>query len=145
MIPFVPLVLFLLAADPKAPPAPEPLSFREFFEPSPRALRPSARLASLDGTRVRLVGFMAEMELPPKGGFFLCSTPVVATEAGGGTADLPPDAVFVVVRSAAGKELALVRGPLEVVGVLELGGRADDDGYVSTIRVVLDGPSPVEP
>jgi len=120
--------------------APQPLSFREIFDPSAPGLEPSARLRSLVGRRVRLTGYMARMESPPKGGFYLCASPVLATEAGGGTADLPPDAVFVVVRSAAGKELAHIERPLEVTGLLELGPQADDEGRVSRIRILLDRP-----
>ena len=136
------LVGLLLLSDAAPSPAPEPLSFHEFFESSASALRPSVRLLALVGKRVRLVGYMARMESPPKGGFFLCASPVLATEAGGGTADLPPDAVLVVVRSAAGKELAHIRRPLEVTGVLELGPAVDEDGRLSRVRVVLDGPAP---
>ncbi|HVO11355.1 MAG TPA: hypothetical protein VMX54_11495 [Vicinamibacteria bacterium] len=136
------LVGLLLASEAAAVPPPVPLSFREFFEPSPRELRPSARLLSLAGKRVKLVGFMAEMESPPTGGFYLCAAPVTATEAGGGTADLPPDAVFVVVKSAAGKPLQHIARPLEVTGVLELGPVTHEDGRVSSLRVLLDGPAP---
>jgi hypothetical protein len=132
----------LLVASGAAAPPPEPLSFQEFFESSSSALRPSARLLSLVGKRVRLVGFMARMESPPKGGFYFCAHPVLATEAGAGTADLPPDAVLVVVRSAAGKEVTHIARPLEVTGVLELGPLVDEDGRVSRIRVVLDSSAP---
>jgi hypothetical protein len=130
----------LLAPDPKPDPPPEEIAFAEFFDPAPsrRGLKPSARLLGVAGKRVRIVGFMAQMEKPPKGGFILCSRPVFATEAGGGTADLPPDAVLVVVQSAAGKELEKVPGPLEVTGLLELGVREDEDGRVSRIRIILD-------
>src|SRR5262245_52633987 len=132
----------LLLASPEAKPQvpPEALAFSEFFDPAPsrRGLKPSARLLSLEGKRVRMVGYMAQMEAPPKGGFFFCARAVVADEAGGGTADLPPDAVLVLVSTAAGKELELVRGPLEVTGVLELGSREDEDGRVSRIRIILD-------
>ncbi len=140
MIRSIPFVLMLVGTpQPPASPA-EPLSFRELFEPSPRALVPSARLTSLDGKRVHIVGYMAEMETPPRGGFYLCAFPVVATEAGAGTADLPPDAVFVVVPSAAGRALQPIHAPLDVVGVLELGSQTDEDGRVSSLRIVLDGP-----
>jgi hypothetical protein len=134
-------VLFL-APEPKPAPPPETIAFPEFFDPGPsrRGLKPSARLLGLEGKRVRMVGFMAQMEVPPKGGFFLCAAPVFAGEGGGGTADLPPDAVFVIVQSASGKELELVRGPLEVTGVLELGSRVDEDGRVSRIRIILEKP-----
>lgn len=138
------VITALLLLGPRGPyeVPPEPLSFREFFEMSPQGLEPSARLRSLVGKRVRLVGYMAQMEWPPKGGFYLCASPTLATEAGGGTADLPPDAVLVVVRSAMGKELAHIQRPLEVTGVLELGPQVDEDGRVSRTRIVLDGPPP---
>lgn len=113
------------------------LDFREFFEPTARELRPSARLASLEGRRVRIVGFMVRSETPPRGGFFLCPFPVVATEAGGGTADLPPETVFVVVPQAAGRIVTPTTPPVVVEGVLELGSRVGEDGQVSNIRVVL--------
>ena len=131
-----------LAFSVSAVPAPAALSFRELIERSPRGLRPSPRLLSLEGRRVRLVGYMAQMEAPPKGGFYLCAAPVFATEGGGGTADLPPDAVLVIVKSARGKELAPLSRPVEVTGVLEVGTRVDDEGHVSNIRIVLDGPAP---
>ena len=139
---YVVMALYVLGARAPHAAPPVPLSFREFFEPAPQGLAPSARLQRLVGKRVRLIGYMAQMEAPPKGGFYLCSSPVLATEAGGGTADLPPDAVLVVVRSAKGKEVAYIPRPLEVTGVLELGPRVDEDGRVSRIRVVLDGPAP---
>ena len=60
------LVGLLLLSDAAPSPAPEPLSFHEFFESSASALRPSARLLALVGKRVRLVGYMARMESPPK-------------------------------------------------------------------------------
>jgi len=123
----------------EAPPV--PLAFPEFFDPSPQGLEPSVRLRGLAGKRVRLIGYMARMELPPKGGFYLCPSPVLVTEAGGGTADLPPDAVLVVARSAKGKELAHIQRVLEVTGVLELGPQVDEDGRVSRIRIVLEGPA----
>ena len=145
-----PLLALILLAPPSASAAPvqnpspagEPLEFREFFVPKARALEPSARLLTLNGHRVRLVGFMALMESPPKGGFYLCARPVLATEAGAGTADLPPEAVRVIVRSAQGKEVAHVARALEVNGILEIGSAVDEEGQVSTIRLVLDAPAP---
>ena len=136
------LVGLLLAVGASPVPAPEPLSFRDFFEPGPRSLEPTARLLALAGKRVRLVGYMAQMEAPPKGGFYLCSSPVLATESGAGTADLPPTAVLVLVRSAKGQELGHIPRSLEVTGVLELGPREDEDGRVSMIRIALEGPLP---
>jgi hypothetical protein len=121
------------------PPARD-LYFREFFEPTPRELRPSGKLLSLEGHRVRLAGFMVRSEEPPTGGFFLCPFPLVATEAGGGTADLPPETVFVVVPQARGRTIPHTARPVVVEGLLELGSRTGEDGQVSLIRVVLDRP-----
>jgi hypothetical protein len=123
-------------------PAAEPLSFHEFFEPSAQELRPSARLLNLNGKRVRLIGYMAQMDDPPKGGFYLCGSPVFAAEGGAGTADLPPDAVLVVVKSAQGQALAHMPRLLEVTGVLDIGPLVDEGGRVSRIRILLDGPPP---
>src|SRR5256885_684817 len=52
-----------------------PLAFDEFLAPSTRELKPSAKLAGLNGRRVRMVGFMAHMESPPAGAFYLCPRP----------------------------------------------------------------------
>lgn len=121
-------------------PTGEKLEFRELLDPGPE-LKPSARALALAGKRVRMVGFMAEMELPPRGGFYLVPGPMEIDEAGGGTADLPLHSVLVVSPSAAGRVVPHQGGPLEVTGTLELGNRADADGRVSSIRVLLDGPA----
>jgi hypothetical protein len=84
---------------------------------------------------------MVRMELPPRAAFYLAARPVEADESGGGTADLPLDAVRVEVPWFAG-EIPWLSGPLEVIGRLELGRREDDDGRVSWIRVVVDRPDP---
>ena len=122
------------------PDAPESLRFGELFEAGKSVLAPSPKANALAGKRVRLRGFMAEMELPPKGAFYLVPHPVHCDEAGGGTADLPPESVLAVVPSAQGTAILHRRGVLEIVGVFEVGNRADDDGHVSGFRVVLDRP-----
>jgi hypothetical protein len=116
----------------------EPLAFGELFESSPRELKPTAKLLRLDGKRVKMVGYMAQMEEPPSGAFYLAARPTFCGEGGAGTGDLPPDAVRVVVRSRRGKPVPFIPGPLEVTGILEVGNRAEEDGAVSAIRLVLD-------
>jgi hypothetical protein len=98
------------------------------------------KLKALAGKRVRVVGFMADMERAPEGAFFLVKRPLVADESGAGSADLPPDAIRIIVRSARGKALAHIPRALTVVGVLELGARDEPDGLPSFIRIVLDAP-----
>ncbi len=115
------------------------LEMSEILEQGPR-LAPSAKASALQGKRVRLVGFMAHMEDPPRGAFYLASHPVQCDEGGGGTGDLPPDAVRVVVRSAAGDEIPFYPGPIEVSGVFVIGYEADEEGRTSFFRLVLDRP-----
>ena len=121
--------------------AAEHLDLREIFEPGP-VLEPTAKATRLVGKRVHMVGFMARMELSPVGAFYLVPRQVHADEAGGGTADLPPQSVLVISPSAAGHRVPHIEGPVEVTGTLELGNRADDDGRVSAIRLILDDPPP---
>jgi hypothetical protein len=118
------------------------LDFREFFIPASSELKPTPKLLSLNGKRVRLVGFMAQMEEPLKGAFYLCPRPVFADESGGGTADLPPETVRVIMRSAKNREVQFMRGALEVEGILEVGNHLEDDGQISSIRLLLDEAPP---
>jgi hypothetical protein len=113
------------------------LEFRDLLDPGPK-LKPSEKALALNGQRVRLVGFMAEMELPIKGGFYLVPRPLSLDEAGGGTADLPLESVLVVVPSMEGKVIAPVKGALEGIGRFEVGNRSDDEGRVSNFRLKLD-------
>jgi hypothetical protein len=127
--------------------APVTLRFAELVVPSRRALEPSARLRALAGQRVRMVGFMARLEEPPRGAFWLTAAPVSCDETGGGTGDLPPDAVLVEVPSAAGTPIPWRPEPLEAVGTLTVGLHADAEGLVSLVRLQLDRfpqPGPVQ-
>jgi hypothetical protein len=117
-----------------------PLDLRDLLETGGAALRPSPKALALAGNRVRLQGFMAEMEILPKGAFYLVAHPVHCDEAGGGTADLPPETVLVVVPSLASKAMAYVRGALALNGIFEVGNRTDEEGRVSGFRLILDGP-----
>src|SRR5215471_16962501 len=81
----------------------EQLSFKEFFEASPRDLKPTQRLLELNGKRVRMIGFMARMEKRIEGSFYLVPHPVTCDEEGAGTSNLPVENVLVLVRSAQGK------------------------------------------
>jgi hypothetical protein len=132
------LLLPLLAASPAGvdDQAVE-VTFADLLAPGPK-LAPSPKAVALAGKRVRLVGFMAELEDPPRGAFYLTARPVKCDEGGGGTGDLPPDAVRVVVRTAAGQEIPFYPGAIEVSGVLGLGTAADDEGRPSYFRITLD-------
>ena len=137
-----------LGAGPALVPAPAPapaLALRELLRPGPRLIV-SDRARALHGARVRLVGYMADLELPPRGALYLVPRPVRGDEAGGGTADLPPDSVLVVVASAAGQTIPHIPGLLEATGIFEVGNRSDDEGRVSSFRLRLDtAPVPASP
>lgn len=140
----LPTVLFaalLLAADPAGPAAVlSTLPLEALVAVGPRGPGPSPRALALHGRRVRLIGHMARLEVPPEGAFFLAATPVACDEAGGGTADLPPGAVRVEVRGAAGAPVRWLPGPLEVTGRLEVGPRTDAAGRTAHFTLLLDRP-----
>ena len=126
---------------PPAPATPElALAFSDIFVAESRPPELSPTLISAAGKRVRMVGFMAHMDQPPAGAFYLTSRPVSCDEMGAGTGDLPIDAIRVNVVPAP-KEVTFVPGPIEVTGVLELGRQEESDGAVSHIRLVLALPS----
>jgi hypothetical protein len=126
-------------AKPKANDHYVALAFDDFFVKDARNLEPTPALVAANGKRVRIVGFMAQMELPPKSGFYLTRRPVFCDEAGGGTADLPPDAVRVVVVSEHPNEIPYLPGPLAIVGILDIGHKEEADGTVSPLRLLLRG------
>ncbi|MEO5769941.1 MAG: hypothetical protein ABIS92_16425, partial [Polyangia bacterium] len=101
-------------------------------------LIPTPRVLAAAGKRVRLIGFMAHMDLPSGGAFYLTPKPLVCDEAGGGTADLPPEAVRVTVPAARDRQIPFVAGPLEVTGMFALGNQSEPDGRTSSFRLTLD-------
>jgi hypothetical protein len=136
-------ILTIVGQQPSALPAktktaePATLAFNEFFEASARGLKPSNKLTALQNKRVRLTGFMAQMEDELEGSFFLVPRPVFCDEEGGGNADIPPEAVLVIVPFRAREKIPFVPGLIEVTGILELGNR-EDKGLVSSIRLIMD-------
>jgi hypothetical protein len=124
-----------------APPAPKAitLQFSQLFATGAE-LRASDLAQQLSGQRVRMVGFMAELEaaLAPRGAFYLTPRPVSCDEAGGGTADLPIESVLVSVPFMRDRTLPHIHGALEVTGTFEAGNRVDASGYASSFRIQLD-------
>jgi len=129
-------------AEFKVAPEAAHVALTELVEPHGGALRLSQKARGLEQHRVRLVGYMAKLELPPLGGFYLTAQPVNGDESGAGTGDLPLDAVLVLAPSAGSKPLPTLEGPVEVTGLLELGLREDSEGRANWIRLHLE---PAEP
>lgn len=112
------------------------LAFSDLFVADSKPPELSPALLSAAGKRVRMVGFMAHMDQPPSGAFYLTSRPVSCDEMGAGTGDLPMDSIRVNVIPAP-KEVTFVPGPIEVTGVLELGRQEESDGAVSDRKSVV--------
>jgi hypothetical protein len=87
-----------------------------------------------------MVGFMARMEYPPAGGFYLTRIPVDCDEMGAGTGDLPPDSVLVHIVPAPAT-VPFVPGPVEIIGTLKVGRQEGTDGQVSHVQLVLELPT----
>ena len=106
-------------------------------------LAPSSKARALSGKRVRLSGFVADMDRSPPGAFYLVPRPLHCDEAGGGSADLPPDAVLVTLSAPGLSERAVepVPGAVEVVGTFEVGNRADAQGWVANFWLRMDAPA----
>jgi hypothetical protein len=138
------------AAERRGLPAPAPgvtdLRFGEWFHmPVGRGgLEPDEKLRALDGTRVRVLGYVVGEEQPTPGLFMLTARPVTLSEMADGPADdLPPATLFVHLAAAdAGKVVAHRPGLLVLSGVLELGNREEPNGRTSFARLRLDQPLP---
>ncbi len=119
------------------------LEFSDFFvrPVGPRGLELTEKLLSLDGKRVRLLGYMVQQEEPRPGTFLLCERPLLIDEHEGGYADLPPAHVRVLVPTAADRVLPHTPRPLLLTGTLSVGNRREPDGSVSLVRLTLDAPA----
>ena len=118
------------------------LKFGEIFKlpVGPKGLETSPRLRSLDGQRVRMVGFMVARETATPGQFIISPLPVLlGDEDESFSDDLPASAVFVHLHpSLASQTVSNLHGPMQLVGTLRVGAREEADGRVSTVRIELD-------
>jgi len=103
-------------------------------------LAASDKAQSLNGQRVRMVGFMAELEQQPRGAFYLTPRPIHGDEAGAGTGDLPVESVLVYVPLVGDRQVPQLEGALEVTGLFETGNRVDEAGFPSGFRIRADTP-----
>jgi len=135
------LVAALTASPPAGRPEPVPLDLTQTVVVEGGTSRVAPEVERLTGRRVRAVGFMVRMEEPSSAAFYLARRPTDADESGGGTGDLPLDAVRVEVPWLP-RDIPFVPGPVEVVGTLEVGRKEDALGRVSWIRIVMERPPP---
>lgn len=129
----------------KLPPLPEgvtDLAFHEFYRNpvGPRGLEPSAKLLSLNGKRVRILGFVAEMERSNKRNIIFAPMPLKPQPEEYGQADeIPATHVLVTIPGDPDKQVPLVPGALLLTGTLSVGS-STKDGETSFVRMLLDSP-----
>ena len=103
----------------------------------PRGLEPSQKLLQLDGRRVRIVGYMVDQE--EMRSFILAPLPLKLGDEDESLADdLPPGVVFVHLAAEDDPAFHHIPGLLDLTGILSVGGFAEADGRVSTVRLTLD-------
>ncbi len=117
------------------------IKFREFFKMpiGPRGLEPTDKLLSLNGKRVRIIGYMVNAEEPSPGPFILAPLAVSMAEKEDGPADdMPASTLFVHIENGEKLIVPHVPGLLTLTGILELGNKEESDGRVSSIRLKTD-------
>jgi hypothetical protein len=118
------------------------LKFRDFFvmPVGPHGVEMAPKLFALDGRRVRIVGYMAQLEEPCPGFFMLVPVPInVAGASAGIVDDLPPATLFVHLPPAQAHKVASHQsGLLVLTGTLSVGNQEEGDGRISTVRLQMD-------
>ena len=121
------------------------LKFTEFFV-SPigeRGLTLTDKLRSLDGRRVRILGYMARQEQPVPGMFLFSAIPVRLNEEHYGLADdLPAATLFVFMPRNRDQVVPHAPGLMLLTGTLSVGNHEEADGRISTARLALEMPEP---
>ena len=129
----------------KLPPLPdgvEEIGFHEFFANpvGPRGLEPSAKLLSLNGKRVRILGYAAEMKRSNKRNIIFAPMPLKPQPEEYGLADeIPAAHLLVTIPGDPDKQVPLVSGALLLTGTLSV-GNSPNDGEASFVRMLLDSP-----
>lgn len=116
------------------------IKFRDFFKMpiGKRGLELNYKFLSLDGKRVRILGYMAKAENPTSGMFVLSSLPVeLGDEDESLSDDLPANSIFVHTTP---KKFVVphITGLISLIGTLSIGSQLETDGHVSMARLILD-------
>lgn len=127
-----------------APAGVSDLACSDLFLPDQgRGLVYTDKARQLDGTLVRIAGFMVKQQTQAPGLLLFTGRPCSTTECEDGLCDdLPPATIHVIVPEMTEKRVPLTAGPLVLIGRLELGSHHERDGRNSVARLVLVGPSP---
>ena len=117
------------------------LKFSEFFKSpvGPRGLELTDKIKSLDGKRVRILGFMINQEKPANGLAMLAPYAFATHEDEYGLCDdLPSAVLFVHVPKFRESVVPHTPGILLLTGRLELGSKEEACGRISLVRLALD-------
>src|SRR5687768_11408582 len=139
LLPLLLLVFSSQAATPVAgvPTAPKgviDLEFRELLcgPVGGRGLALTEKASTLNGKKVRVIGYMVRQEQATPGLFLLAPVPVQLHQDHYGLADdLPPTTIYVSIPA---RPRAVVRhqpGALAITGTLRVGSREEIDGRIS--------------
>jgi hypothetical protein len=123
---------------PPLPAGVEELNFKDFYKMpvGPLGLEPTDKLKSLDGKRVRIVGFMAEIKLDDRRQMIFSTVPLKPQPEEYGVADeIPATHILVTVPGDADQEIRFTPGPMLLTGVLSVGTQGGETSYV---RMQLD-------
>jgi hypothetical protein len=118
------------------------LKFRDVYKlpVGPKGLQPTEKLLSLDGKRVRIVGYMVQQESAPKGAFLLSPLPVLLSDEDESLADdLPASAIRIDLPKTNDVAMPHLPGLLQFTGTLRVGMRTDAaSGRATPAQIVLD-------
>lgn len=118
------------------------LKFRDLFKMpiGPKGLEATEKLRSLDGKRVRIIGYMVRQESPSAGSFMLSPLPGSTGDEDESLADdVPASTLFVSLPNAKDVIVPALPGLLRIVGTLHVGA-TDVAGTerVAAVRIVID-------
>ena len=144
----LPILLSVVSAHaatpaPRIPAAPKgavELEFRDLLcgPVGERGLALTEKASSLNGKKVRVVGYMVRQEHSTPGQFLLAPVPVQLHQDHYGLADdLPATTIYVSIPKKS-RTLLYLPGPLAVTGTLLVGSREELDGRISIFRLELD-------
>lgn len=136
----IPSIVSVSAARKEAPVGVTDIKFHDFFRMpiGKRGLELNEKFLSLNGQRVRILGYMAKAESPTSGMFVLSSLPVeLGDEDESLSDDLPANSIF--VHTDPNKFVVpYITGLISLVGTLSIGSQLEPDGHVSMARLTLD-------
>ena len=125
---------------PPLPPGVADLKFGEIFKPvGSRGLEYTEKCKSLDGKKVRILGYMVRQSQPLPATLLLSPIPLQLHEDEYGFAeDLPATIVHVFLSQDTSENVLYTPGMLLLTGTLTIGTREEPDGRISSVRLALD-------